>query len=183
MIFGSNNQCYLCHSASDSLLHIFLQCSITKAIWFSSQWNVRNENLSVSNGSELVSWFFNPGFGPNASNQREEFILFTAVLSDKIWKARNNAFHSGTKADPVSLLCQVNEAVGEFLRILVAPTPISDSGRILPYYDESVLIPSPHRVRIWVDATFKAATLMVALVARDSRNNILLLVDISPLRR
>ncbi|PON69502.1 hypothetical protein TorRG33x02_259280 [Trema orientale] len=113
--------------------------------------------------------------GPIDSSQREEFILFAAVLSDRIWKARNNAFHSGSKVDSVSLLCQVNEAVGEFLRIPMAPTPISISGGILPYHDRSVLISSPHRVQVWVDAAFKAVTTMVALVARDSRNNILLL--------
>ncbi|PON38148.1 hypothetical protein PanWU01x14_314410 [Parasponia andersonii] len=109
-------------SASDSLLHICLQCSIAKAIWFGSQWNVRTENLSVSNGFESA-----------------------------------------------------NEAAGQFLRIPVAPTPISDSGGIFPYHDRGVLNSSPNPIRVWVGVAFKAVTTMVALVARDSRNNILFL--------
>ncbi|PON99742.1 hypothetical protein TorRG33x02_045070 [Trema orientale] len=61
--------------------------------------------------------------------------------------------------DPKALLCLINEAVFEFYRASVAS------------------VPSPNHIRVWVDAAYKEATTMVALVARDNHSNILLLAS------
>ncbi|XP_075650115.1 uncharacterized protein LOC142620668 [Castanea sativa] len=82
--------CPLCCSTDESTLHLFTVCTIAKAIWFQSKWGLRMEAFEFGSPSEFVCFLISPPFVDNLNpSQKEEFLLFGAILCDVIWKQRN----------------------------------------------------------------------------------------------
>ena len=82
--------CPLCKAEVESSIHFFALCPVAKAFWFNSQWGVRSDALGFSSTLDLIHFLFSPSFlGSLNLDQRNEFLLFGAILYDGIWKLRN----------------------------------------------------------------------------------------------
>jgi hypothetical protein len=82
--------CPLCELEQESIIHLFLHCTVAKALWFGSSRGIKSESLPICHGANLVSYILNPLvlFLSNIE-VRKRFSLFGALILDGIWKLRN----------------------------------------------------------------------------------------------
>ena len=79
--------CPLYSSAVETTLHLFMVCPFSKSLWYHSQWGLRMEVFNFESPSEFVNFLLSPNFASNLlPSQREEFLLFGAILYDVVWK-------------------------------------------------------------------------------------------------
>lgn len=77
--------CPLYNLFDESSLHIFAVCPIAKTFWFRSQWGVRTDSLGLASIHDLINFLFSPPFAEELTVfQREDFLLFGAILCDVI---------------------------------------------------------------------------------------------------
>lgn len=83
--------CPLCELEQESIIHLFLHCTVAKALWFGSNQGIKSEYLPICHGANLVSYILNPLvlFLSNIE-VRKRFSLFGALILDGIWKLRNH---------------------------------------------------------------------------------------------
>ena len=102
-----------------------------------------------------------------------EFSIFAAVLCDKVWNARNSAFHLGTLIEPRRLLSSINEATIDHLKTLArlgrGDTSNFSSSNRLPQW----LNPRPGRIRVFVDVAFKNNGGAAGMVVQNNASQIL----------
>lgn len=80
----TNPICHLCQqNVPETLEHIFVQCTWTRAIWSSPQINLRNSSLTIT---QLNSWLTERAKSPQHS---PGFALVANILW-QIWRMRNN---------------------------------------------------------------------------------------------
>ncbi|PON51891.1 hypothetical protein PanWU01x14_213040 [Parasponia andersonii] len=119
-------------------------------------WNVRTETVRCDDGLQLVSWLFNPSFiPPKELKLREHILIFGAVLCEKLWLTRNEAFHAVRRTNPTYLLQKINETISEHLQAHM---------NLQAYmgFDPQIQTTFPHstklrlgRIRIFIDAAYK----------------------------
>ena len=86
--------CPLCKAKVKSSIHLFALCPVAKVFWFNSQWGVRSNALGFSSTLELIQFLPPPLPPPRLFlgrlnlDQRNEFLLFGAILYDGLWKLR-----------------------------------------------------------------------------------------------
>ena len=82
--------CAICNSKQESISHLFIDCTITRTLWFSSPWGLRVECLGLSNSKELIQFFLNPSSG-NMSRKGGLYTLWGSSLwhglEDEKWSA------------------------------------------------------------------------------------------------
>ena len=85
----------------ESSLHLFTNCPLERAIWFSSLWGLRLECWNLNSPDQFIQTLL------SLSNEVDsELILFGAVVCDVIWKARNQAQFEGMSPNVDSLIAQ-----------------------------------------------------------------------------
>ena len=88
-IFNENmdGSCLLCNSALETSLHLFTVCPFAKSLWFRSHWSVRIDLLAFGSTFDFVNFLLSPPFLVNQClGQKEEFLLYGAILCDMVWK-------------------------------------------------------------------------------------------------
>ena len=82
----------LCNSDLETSLHLFTVCPIAKSLWFWSHWSVRIYSLAFGSTSNFANFLLSPPFMVNQClGQKEDFLLYGAILCDMVWKQRNHA--------------------------------------------------------------------------------------------
>ena len=82
--------CPLCSSAMETTLHLFTVCPLSKSLWYQRQWGLKMEVLNFESPSEFVNFLLSSNFVSNLfPSQREDFLVFGAILCDIVWKQRN----------------------------------------------------------------------------------------------
>ena len=80
--------CPLCRLETETCLHLFALCLVAKAVWFSSKWGLRIDSFGFSLEVDFIQFLCSPPFS-NQLSQKNEFLLFGAILYNGIWKLRN----------------------------------------------------------------------------------------------
>ena len=123
--------CPLCSSTDESTLHLFTICTIAKSIWFQSQWGLRMEAIEFGSPSNFICFLISPPSVDNLNlGQKEEFLLFGAILCDVIWKQRNRSLFEnvalnfdGVASRISSLFAEHKNSGASTLRHLVSTPP------------------------------------------------------------
>jgi hypothetical protein len=88
--------CPLCKLHEETCLHLFKDCIIARAAWFSTNSGIRLDLLNVGSGLDLVKLMVNPSstwFNDGVS--KDHFTLMATLIMDFIWKLRNKVvFHN-----------------------------------------------------------------------------------------
>jgi len=91
---SSNQVCVLCHEVSQSAVHIFWECPLSRAVWFGSVWGIRTDCIIINNASQLVEQIItSPSEIIYEGLCEKKFCLFGALLLDQLWKCKNAIFH------------------------------------------------------------------------------------------
>ena len=82
--------CPLCETEKETCLHLFKNCSVAKAAWFSSSWGFFIESLNANNSFDLIKSIVSPpAHVLREQVTKEQFVLMAAKIMDHIWSLRN----------------------------------------------------------------------------------------------
>ena len=88
--------CSLCNLALESSLYLFTVCHFAKSLWFRSHWGVRIDPLAFVLTTDFANFLLSPPFLVNQClGQKEDFLLYGAILCDMVWRQRNQAIFGG----------------------------------------------------------------------------------------
>ena len=83
-------RCPLCETEEETCLHLFKNCSVAKAAWFSSGWGFFIESLNANNSFDLIKSIVSPpAHVLREQVTKEQFVLMAAKIMDRIWSLRN----------------------------------------------------------------------------------------------
>ncbi|PON73682.1 hypothetical protein PanWU01x14_055700 [Parasponia andersonii] len=134
------------------------------------------DQTSVTTGLKLVKWMFNPHHLGNCDQEvKKEFIIFAAVVYDRIWNMRNKKFHEDLRVNSNFILKMVIAAIKEFQEASVLPT--NNLTHIEERSTPLTFMPTPFSggIRILIDAAFKNGETTAGIVAKDNFDRILLI--------
>ena len=161
--------CPLCEIEQESIVHIFVYCSVAKACWFGSRWSIKSEFLSINNGTQLVSFILNPPDNLfQSQDDRKEFSLFGTLLLDGIWRLRNSVVFYGNKAMPEDVLKILYKFFQEHWDVRKIKFS-DDRTRRFSYWSK----PACGHIKINCDAAIGPSYSVIAIVARDWRESLL----------
>nr|POF00550.1 putative ribonuclease h protein [Quercus suber] len=94
---SSESSCPLCNDETESAMHLFTHCHIARACWFGSRWNIRIDSWNVQSLAHLIEFLVEPPPSLQLDKeQRNEFLLFGALVLDLIWMWRNKAINENS---------------------------------------------------------------------------------------
>ena len=89
-----DNSCPKCNVEMESTIHLITTCHLSRALWYGSQWGIKIDECNVQSPEQFISLLLNP---PQNVSNIEELVLFGAILSEKIWQARNMKVFEGVE--------------------------------------------------------------------------------------
>ena len=90
--------CPVCETEEETCLHLFKNCSVAKAAWFSSSWGFFIESLNANNSFNLIKSIVNPpAHVLHEQVTKEQFVLMAAKIMDHIWRLRNQVMFENKK--------------------------------------------------------------------------------------
>uniref|UniRef100_A0A803NNJ0 Reverse transcriptase domain-containing protein n=1 Tax=Cannabis sativa TaxID=3483 RepID=A0A803NNJ0_CANSA len=174
-IFGNNvGNCILCDSTgNDTSSHFLLHCPITQSLWRSSKWAIQPSDFPLHSGAEVITWMLFPqSFGGLVSeNDKEEFLMFVAVMYHNLWFFRNDKYHNHT----IWTLDEMKRKIDREFVQHRGSKQRSEPHRMDPPGIIAIrwLIPRPGRIRAHVDFANKDGIGAVGVVIRDESGHIL----------
>jgi ribonuclease HI len=104
------NTCSLCNSITETMEHIFLQCSFARAVWLGV--NITTASINANNIA-VDHWIQNMINGPNGDSNTLELVLTTLWC---IWSQRNKVIFEGITPNPMDTILTINYFVNRFLQ-------------------------------------------------------------------
>lgn len=140
--------CVCCNGEKESVVHLFFQCAMTRAIWFGLNCYCRSELLNINNCEEFVKVV------TGDLDFLEHAPLRIAITLEAMWNLRNQILHNKElKVNLVSVIGNMELMILEYIR--------SIKGRWQK--------PPPGTIKINLDAAVNPDFTAVAAVARDDR--------------
>lgn len=110
--------CTLCHSAPESLAHLFFGCPLACMVWMESPWSLKIHELPSRSNGEWIHLLFNAGSVLSLPLMDfQEFLLYSAILLDSIWFSRNRSVHHGIQLEPSHVINKVRMLFLEHSRV------------------------------------------------------------------
>lgn len=94
-IHNHNPLCALCHQEAESIVHVFLKCPTTKALWYSCCWGFKPNDRHFFTSEDIIKLFIDLPKAPFPSKDQWLITLNIVVILDKIWQVRNHILHHG----------------------------------------------------------------------------------------
>ena len=139
----NNPSCALCRQEVESNCHLFLNCSVAKALWYTWCWGFKAIH-GISNCEDIIKMILDP---PEASCPKEDqwmIILNMAIILDEIWYLKKQVLFQNISLDIVTSIRRVQYKLAEYTSTLAnenapsCPEPAS-----LGMLTLSLLIPYP----------------------------------------
>ena len=89
--------CPLCDASSKSSLHLFVFCHAARSLWAGNVWGCKLDAMHFSNPGQFINFLVYPFVSFHGSSDKEEFLLFGALVLEQLWFARSQAVHKGIK--------------------------------------------------------------------------------------
>lgn len=128
------SECPFCHRDTETSSHLFIDCEITKRLWFALDSNIAG-NIGNMNMQEWITSWFQP-----TGNQREvqvNLITFVGFAIWQIWNLRCNVVLNNAQVQVNNLVSQVNNDVNEWnansMRILAGRNNTGQSRIVTPW--------------------------------------------------
>ncbi|KAL3616244.1 hypothetical protein CASFOL_039634 [Castilleja foliolosa] len=163
----ADTSCYFCNHHTESVDHLFLKCPFIQQIWFCSFWQF---NASIFSHLSFIDWINilfdnNKLLFPNLS-VKAEFTLFTVIMYDTIWFARNKLAHGSLAPSIQELVVTISrEARSHWLSM-------AQTNRGLDLPAKPWKPPDPNWTKVNVDATFKDGIAHSGVVFRNCNGSI-----------
>ena len=110
---ATDTYCRLYKMETETSLHLFALCPVAKAVWFNSKWGLRMDSFGFSSEVDFILFLCSPPF-PNQPCQKDELLLFGAILCDGIWKLRNQVIFEDLPLSCDDQIARVGKLFMEF---------------------------------------------------------------------
>uniref|UniRef100_A0A2N9IWX8 Reverse transcriptase domain-containing protein n=1 Tax=Fagus sylvatica TaxID=28930 RepID=A0A2N9IWX8_FAGSY len=90
--------CPLCNACSESVIHLFWECSLARAMWFGIA-GIYTDHFQLDSKVDLVEAIVFP-----SNDLANSFTLKGALIIDLLWKARNHIVHEDGVVEAKSLM-------------------------------------------------------------------------------
>uniref|UniRef100_A0A2N9G7C7 Reverse transcriptase domain-containing protein n=1 Tax=Fagus sylvatica TaxID=28930 RepID=A0A2N9G7C7_FAGSY len=159
-----DNSCPLCNSFCESVVHVFWQCELARALWFGIC-GIRTEHFHLASAANLVEVIV---FPLDDLVFPDYFLLQGTLILDLVWKARNSkVYDEGT--------VEVGEIMNNFRRLWSDHCSIlraSGTSSSLSNGNEGWVRPNFGIIKINCDAAVGPRFSSIAVVARDWRGKL-----------
>ena len=154
-----DNSCLLCNSFCESVVHVFWECNLARALWFGIC-GVRTEHFHLDNAADLVEVIVFPS---DDLVFPDYFLLQGTLILDLVWKARNSkVYDEGT--------VEAGEIMNNFRRLWsdhCSSLRASGTSSSLSNGNEGWVRPNFRIIKINCDAAVAPRFSSIAAVARD----------------
>ena len=160
--------CVLCGCEIESSCHIFLKCPVAKAIWHSSCWGLRADELHISSSSDIVKLVLNPPQALCPQEDQWRISLNMALVLDHIWHLRNRTTYQEAQIDIFDSIKQIQFKFQEFSTLIALETlPTAQANHL--FWE---LAPTGW-IKLNVDAAITKSFTTPAVVARDLKGTVI----------
>ena len=98
------NLCPLCGCVPNSVVHLFWECSLARALWFDFL-DIKTEFFQLSSPMDIVELLIFPFVDSNGNPQYyNNFLLSGTIILDQIWKARNLKVHEDCNVAMIQIM-------------------------------------------------------------------------------
>ena len=169
-IANLDDLCPLCHQEIESTVHLFLQCSIARALWFSCCWGFKPEDHSCSTSGDIMKLLTDPPQTPCPLDESWITTLNMSFVLDEIWRVRNQLVHHGGVIDTHAFIKLIHHKLAEYSLVRSANVPPPSS-----------IVASLHKwnpphlgwIKLNTDAAIGKHSNAIAVVARDHKGEVL----------
>lgn len=109
----SDSTCSLCSFSIDSLVCLFLSCSIARVVLRNSFWPLDILALRISSMADWLHIILYPHTIGILASDSHFFQIFAAVACDQIWFARNKAHHENLVPNAMIISAKINRLSNE----------------------------------------------------------------------
>uniref|UniRef100_A0A803NH51 Reverse transcriptase domain-containing protein n=1 Tax=Cannabis sativa TaxID=3483 RepID=A0A803NH51_CANSA len=111
--FGiSDPFCPFCSTAIEDSFHLLWECSVTRAVWFGSNWNIRTNLIHVTDWDQWIRWFKKKDNRPQAINF-DTILEGAAIIMERLWNLRNSVVHMNTTIPLNIVVHNINRRLAE----------------------------------------------------------------------
>ena len=159
--------CPLCKMETETSLHLFALCPVAKPVWFNSKWGLKMDSFGFSFEVDFILFLCSPPV-PKLPCQKDELLLFGAILCDGIWKLRNQVIFEDLPLSCDDLIARVGKLFMEFENSRLIASAFVNTTHPLQTWAH----PRRLYVKINIDAAIGPFHSSLALVARDWRGDL-----------
>ena len=160
--------CRLCDASPKSSLHLFVFCHAARSLWGGNVWGCRPNAMQFSNPGQFINFLVSPIVSFHGSSNKEEFLLFGALVLEQLWFARNQAVHKGIKFSPDKSLQIILKKFNEHSAMLI-DVPLGWPRPFVYSWNS----PKQGVVKINCDAAVGLDHSFIAIVAREWKGGLI----------
>ena len=166
--------CPLCLDSKESIVHLFLKCLVSRAIWFGLRWAIHSSQFMVTNNKDIIKMVCDPPIivEPYSSSnclKDHTTIQFSNTL-DFIWNLRNQVVHNGFKFNISGTIQQLEARIEENIRSLEDIEPDVVGTRLL---NVKWIAPNVGTIKLNVDAAISKGKAVITVVARNHHGDLI----------
>ncbi|XP_042964528.1 uncharacterized protein LOC122298726 [Carya illinoinensis] len=162
----SSTNCPLCDGTEETLLHLFVECPVSRILWSQSSWPLNLSPLGLSSMKDWMQFVLNPMRKLGLTTQEEHsFKIFAGLILDFIWRLRNDTVHNQKVWSIQQISSQLNLSYEENLQ---AWKDITNSKLGKKWQN-----PPTNHICISFDAAVRNSFSMAAAVSRNSQGEVI----------
>jgi hypothetical protein len=158
--------CPFCNVCDESVIHLFWECSLARAIWFGLS-GICFDHFQLACGVDLVEVIVFPCVDLIDALDVDSFILKGALILNLLWKARNNKVHGKGFLKVEKLMLDFGRIWRDRSAILKTPSINNGADHRIVKWEH----PHDGVFKINCDAAVGHHFSFVVAVARDWREN------------
>ncbi|KAG6730571.1 hypothetical protein I3842_01G087100 [Carya illinoinensis] len=91
----SSINCPLCDGTDETLLHLFIECPISRILWSQSNWLLNLSSLGLNSMKDWIQFILYPMRKLGLTSQEDHhFKIFAGLILGFIWRLRNDLVHN-----------------------------------------------------------------------------------------
>ncbi|XP_026411086.1 uncharacterized protein LOC113306354 [Papaver somniferum] len=129
-----SSECPFCKQEVETANHLFINCDVTKRIWFSLDANIAGSISNVILQGWIASWFHTSNV---SKEEKEKYTQFVSFAIWHIWKLRCSVIFDNGSIQVSQLVAQVNKDIVEWnensLKYNIARIAANQTKNIIPW--------------------------------------------------
>lgn len=110
-----NDRCYLCHNDHEDVDHLFMECPVSKLLWWNSPWQIKLERFSHIGLTQWILQILGNNHNLPIPDDEQVFLKhFLCTVLELTWASRNKCWKDGIPPDPHTLSQQVNSTARRY---------------------------------------------------------------------
>lgn len=160
--------CTLCKSESESCVHLFFECHISRALWYTTCWGFRLNQNMVQTFEDINKLVLEPPVSTLLTYDRWLITLKITFILEEIWHLRNNILFQDAHIDIPKSSKSMMSRFSEYSKLV-------DNGPSKPSLEPVIpwLPPTPGWIKTNVDATLSRTTAALGVIVPNHKGEVI----------